>query len=268
MLRLLSRASALALVSCTVLPNEPPPSDLQARADAVAARVSRIRDLEQRRSVPAARQSKAELHEVFDVEIEEEWREGGAGMERAMKAFGLMPSDLDLKPFLGEFLRESVGGYYDPEEERFFVIADDADGTSDGRDDFDDGEPGLDEDDAAEEFVLAHELTHAIDDQAFDFDRIEEEREFDDDRALAFSSLVEGSAMEGGVEYVLDRGGLPMSSAGPFLSPLIGLFSGLSPARIDDLTSDLDDDQAAVMRRAPPILKYSLTFPYFQGWAF
>lgn len=250
--------AGLCLVSCNILPDEPPPAELQARADVVAAKVARIRDLSLEKVVPAAPQGKDELHEIFQAEIDEEWETSGAGMERSMKAFGLIPAGLDLKPFLGEFLRESVGGYYDPEQERFFVIRDDDEVSDDLEEAADEGE----------EFVLAHELTHAIDDQHFGLDLIREERDFDDDEALAFSALVEGSAMEGGAEYMLDRGGVPISSAGPFISPLIGLFSGLDAAKVDEFTTEIDEDELDVLTDAPPIIKHSMIFPYFQGWAF
>src|SRR5690606_14724323 len=117
------------------------------------------------------------------------------------------------------FYRENIAGYYDPEQDRFFVIEPDAPeaveaAEEEGMEDEDEAEL-LHEDDLKEEFVLAHELTHAIDDQHFGLDEIREERDLDDDQDLAFSALVEGSAMEGGTEYMLDRIGLPLSTAGP-----------------------------------------------------
>ena len=259
---LVTRAAGLALVgavlaACNILPDPDPPSELQARADEVAERTARIRGLTLKKNVPAASQGKETLHDVFQVMIDEEWDAEGAGMERALKAFGLVASTVDLKPLLGDFYKENVGGYYDPEEERFYVVAE----TNDG-----DDTPKVAE---AEEFVLAHELTHAIDDQHFDLDAYEKENDIDDDGSLAYSALVEGAAMEGGVDSLFDRFGAPASTAGPFLSPIIrAFFGGISPERTNSLTEGMDDDADRQMAKTPGIIKQGMVFPYLQGWAF
>ena len=42
--------------------------------------------------------------------------------------------------------------------------------------------------------VIAHELTHALADQHYDLDKMQEVVEHDDDRSMALSSLIEGEA--------------------------------------------------------------------------
>src|ERR1022692_3814023 len=67
--------------------------------------------------------------------------------ELVLKKFGLLPRDFDLQTFLLALLREQVAGYYDPKTETVNLL----DWT-----DIEQQRP-----------VLAHELTHALQDQSF-----------------------------------------------------------------------------------------------------
>ena len=44
------------------------------------------------------------------------------GMERAYKAFGLVPASMDLRKFMLELLTEQVAGYYDPKAKTLYVV--------------------------------------------------------------------------------------------------------------------------------------------------
>src|ERR1700684_876556 len=66
--------------------------------------------------------------------------------ELVLKKFGLLPRDFDLQTFLVALLREEVGGYYDPQTKTVNLL---------------EWVP-IEE----QEPVMAHELTHALQDQA------------------------------------------------------------------------------------------------------
>lgn len=251
---------ALALVSsaCSILPAEKIDDlPLEERSRRVTRQVARIRDLSLEHEVPVAVKSKDELRAVMEREVNEIWPQEGAGLERAYKVLGLVPKDLDLQPFMVDFLKESVAGYYDPEKKEFFTI--DRDEKDEEKDD------GFDID---ARLVLPHELVHAIDDQHFDLEGIEEAGDFDDDQSSAFSALVEGSAMEAGMEHVLWSVGWPGSVAGPLLSPFVEQLSDFAAIDLDEVLEELDDEEAEKMRKAPPVVFHSMMFPYIQGWAF
>ena len=93
--------------------------------------------------------------------------------EPTLKALGLLEDDVDLEDEVTDSLDEGVVGFYDPESERLVVR---------GR-----------ELDAFVEMVIVHELVHALQDQHFELHRPELD-EADDERSLAFTSLVEGDA--------------------------------------------------------------------------
>jgi hypothetical protein len=97
------------------------------------------------------------------------------------------------------------------------------------------------------ETVMAHELTHALQDQHFDLRRLEKWPSHDSDARLAFASLVEGDAT-----LVMSR---YMTS-----NPL--RFLGV-------LVSSLKSQGAAqTFTQAPRVLRDSITFPYLSGLDF
>src|ERR1700678_3736279 len=71
--------------------------------------------------------------------------------ELVLKKFGLLPRDFDLQTFLVALLREQVAGYYDPKTKTVHLL---------------DWVP-MEE----QEPVMAHELTHALQDQAVGLDK-------------------------------------------------------------------------------------------------
>lgn len=91
---------------------------------------------------------------------------------------GLLPPDLDLEELGGRITSEGTLGYYDGATNEMTII-------SKG--------PDLP---VGVETTVAHELTHAIDDEHFGvFERVQELRE-DGDAELAYRSVVEGNASE------------------------------------------------------------------------
>ncbi len=71
--------------------------------------------------------------------------------ELVLKKFGLLPRDFDLQTFLVALLREQVAGYYDPQTKTVNLL------------------DWIDPD--QQKPVLAHELTHALQDQSFGLEK-------------------------------------------------------------------------------------------------
>lgn len=89
---------------------------------------------------------------------------------------GLIPGDMDLEDVTMDVLGEQVGGFYDPHTGTFYVM-----------------------DSVDQELVrviMAHEFTHALDDQYHDLDGIAEQVAENSDASLALHAVVEGSGME------------------------------------------------------------------------
>jgi hypothetical protein len=89
------------------------------------------------------------------------------------KLLGLVAPGLDLRALEMEVLEGQVGGFYDPATDTFFLMDTMRGGVA--------------------KVILAHELTHALDDQLYDIDKLLEKIGGETDAELAFRSVVEGS---------------------------------------------------------------------------
>lgn len=145
--------------------------------------------------------------------------------EEVLKLLGLIESRVDLRAASASVFGEQVAGYYDPRSRRLRVVS----GVStSGR--------------VLNELVLAHELTHALEDQRLELDQ--ERLATNDDRALAYLSLVEGSATDVMYDY-----GARYFSGEELLGGVLGsAFQG---------TGGL-----------PPFVTAQLVFPYQRGLEF
>ncbi len=97
------------------------------------------------------------------------------GNEVMSKMLGLVPADMDLMKKAVEMLEGQVAGFYAPEEDTFYIM---------------DRFVG-----PAANVIIAHEFTHALDDQLYDIDDDMRARLDDSDAGMAYHAVVEGSGM-------------------------------------------------------------------------
>lgn len=160
----------------------------------------------------------------------------------AYGALGLLDPDVDLLALLSSVLTEQVVGYYDPDAGRL-VVRDDIMRTlhrvggavDEGR------------------VVLAHELVHALQDQALGLGE-SYDRERDSDADNAFRAVVEGDATLAMLGYAIEHQGGHLESVTRSPGLLRGLLSGGG--------GTLPGDALAA---APPILRVTLVTPYLDG---
>ncbi|MFT5050225.1 MAG: hypothetical protein ACI8QZ_001624 [Chlamydiales bacterium] len=139
---------------------------------------------------------------------------------------GMIPPDMHLLKVTMDLLAEQVGGFYSPASEAFYLMP-----TFTG--------------DAAR-IILAHELTHALDDQHFDLDGGFERALSSTDASTAYASVVEGSGT-----MLMTRW-------------LFANMSEISPAALQEAGSVGADALSA----APPYIWLPLMSVYMQGQAF
>jgi hypothetical protein len=173
-------------------------------------------------------------HDVSD----EEFRLDG----RAGSLIGLYPAGIDLKRETIKLLDNQVAGFYDPDTKRMIVVSGAAGaGVLAGTTQF------LMQRDLMGEMVLAHELTHALQDQHFDLSGHLDALKDNDDRALALKSVAEGDATITGFGYVI---------------------GGMDQAKLDVLVSQLSELPemfAKEAKSAPEALRTPLIFQYSAG---
>jgi hypothetical protein len=195
----------------------------------VLKETSDIRKLAVLRPVRSGAQTRGEIEQMLVRNLNESSTpEELRASELTLKKLGMLPGDFQLRPFLVELLTEQVAGYYDPKAREFFL----ADWIE------------LD----AQKPVMAHELTHALQDQHFNLRRFENWPKHDSDAQTAAHALVEGDAMLVMMQYVV-------RSPSRQLAMLKSLVLGGGSTEVYD--------------RAPRVLRETLVFPYAQGagWA-
>jgi hypothetical protein len=154
--------------------DEPPASaaELRAAVDEISAVVQAERGLTFTEPVDVELAGEGE----FQRRLLDDFDEGVDDLrntEVLLKGFGLVEADVDLVEAMRTLLGAGVVGFYDPETDELVVR-----GT------------------ALTPYVrttIAHELTHALDDQRFDLDRPEYD-DADDEIDFGFSAVVEGNA--------------------------------------------------------------------------
>lgn len=147
----------------------------------------------------------------------------------ALAALGLLPPGTDLKKMYLGLLGEQVGAFYDQHTQELVTFSGQSLSNSQNR------------------VILAHELTHALEDQHFHLANLPLETRGNDDRALAASALVEGDAT-----LVMNRYLLGNLSASVLKDSLAGA-----------LTTDVRQ-----LAAAPRFLRETLLFPYLRGQEF
>ena len=170
--------------------------------------------------------------------------------ELVLKKFGLLPRDFNLETFLVALLREEVAGYYDPKTKTVNLL---------------DWVP-MEE----QEPVMAHELTHALQDQSVGLQKWMKKGEKDlgeikkdptpadienDEIDNAREAVIEGQAQAMMFQYAIAPTGHSIVD---------------SPALVDAMVEETltGTPGTNVFNEAPIFMKESLTFPYSYGMEF
>ena len=143
----------------------------------VMSQVETVRGLRYERTVNAEAVSPQEIDRRLRGYFDTYYPRGFyARRSRAWTTIGAISGDVGILEALGRYQQGQVVGYYNSQNEEL-VYTGDAELSR------------------IEQFILAHELTHAIDDQHFDLDRLDELAASCDDEAFeAALGVVEGSA--------------------------------------------------------------------------
>jgi hypothetical protein len=220
-------------------PAKPGPSaatanaDFAAAADEVLQQMSEITGLKLRTPLKKSLRSREQIraYVINEMNEDKDAAERYAG-QRSAEAFGLLPKGFNLDSFMVDLLTEQIAGLYDPKAHEFYVA---------------DWIPAADQ-----KMVMAHELTHALQDQHFQIEDWAKAARPNDDAELARESVLEGSAMAAMVDYLLQGTGRSLQDL-PDIDPsmLIG-----------------DMESTPMLKKAPPFLKDALIFPYLDGLNF
>jgi hypothetical protein len=168
--------------------------------------------------------------------------------ELVLKKFGLLPRKFQLHDFLIKLLGEQVAGYYDEKAKTINLL---------------NWVPMN-----MQKPVMAHELTHALQDQSFDLEKlIKKDEEIEkrgpedanalikvDEESTCRTAVMEGQAMIVLIDYILAPAGRSVATAPDF---------------VDVMESQMEKHgESPVFDSAPLLIKEELTFPYGPGMKF
>jgi hypothetical protein len=168
--------------------------------------------------------------------------------ELVLKKFGLLPRKFELHDFLIKLMGEQVAGYYDEKTKTINLL----------------DWVALD----MQKPVMAHELTHALQDQSFDLGKMmKEDEEIEkrgpqdpnalikiDEKSSARTAVMEGQAMIVLLDYVLAPSGRTVED---------------SPKMVEMMVSQTEKSgDSPLLDSAPLLLRQELVFPYSAGMKF
>lgn len=193
-----------------------------------------VRELDSRAPVQFERMSRSELRERLQKDIEEQVSpEEIAAEDALLKLLGLIPDETDLEELFLDLYESQIAGFYDPEENVFYLIRDEEAELT-----------------VSDEVTFVHEYVHALQDQYLDLDRYVDEdlqESRSNDEARAFQALVEGDAQ---------------------LATTLFVFEYLSMEQIEQLIQEAGAADDGTLAATPPFLRSSLEFPYEAGGEF
>jgi hypothetical protein len=211
-------------------------TDFLAAADEVLAQMSEILHLPATSPLKKSLRSRDEIRgyvlKEFDEDRNEQKRQAD---ELLLKKLGLLPEDFALQSALLDILTEQIAGLYDPKSREFYIA---------------DWIPPADQG-----VVMAHELTHALQDQHFSIDHWADAAKPNDDAELARHAVLEGSAFDAMMDW-------QFRNQGTSVRDLPDLGALLDPRFITGGEKDSKFDAA------PAFIRDTLLFPYLSGAAF
>ncbi len=212
-----------------------------AEIDEAVAQLSKITGLQPLKKVQKDTITREGVRKFLEQKLKEEVDPEDIRLEElALKKFGLVPQDFDLKSATVDLITEQAAAFYDFRTKKLYLLE---------GDDAANGVPG------GQKMIVVHELAHALADQHFDLGKfIKKSR--NDDSSTARMAVMEGQATWLMMESMVAGLGQSMRSM-PAVADL------MSTSATEAMAS-----QYPVLAKAPLYLRASLIFPYNHGLKF
>ncbi len=218
----------------------------QTQASNVEQGIQRVRQLTFKQHVPVVLKTPNEVEQMVLADLHRDYSDEQLDADgKAGAMLGLYPMGIDLKAETVKLLKSQIAGFYDPHEKEMVLV----EGAT--------PVPITDrmlefvvQRDLVDDMLLAHELTHALQDQNFALQDKLDACKDNSDREMALKSVAEGDATMAGFAYVAGR---------------------MDNSVADSLTASLKslpETFAAQSKDTPEGLGYPLIFQYSEGVRF
>jgi hypothetical protein len=226
-------SSSTSSSSQTPAPSNP---EFLRAADEVLQQMSQLLGLPVKVPLKKSLRSKQQIREYLVQEEKDDKDKAQRDADaKTIEAFGLIPKNFPLESFMLDVLTDQIAGLYDPKAGEFYIA---------------DWIPADEQ-----RSVMAHELTHALEDQSYHIDPWIKSARPNDDAELAREAVSEGSAMAAMVDYSLREQKIGVRDL-PDVTVL------LRSGAVDEMSKDPH------LAKAPPYLRDDLLFPYLAGTTF
>ncbi len=198
--------------------------------------VSKLRELSVKKQVPCQLQNRTEVEKYIRSSIKKKIPEERIRHEGVVyKMLGFLPPDYDYLNQVIALYTEQLGGYYDPEKKQYVMAA---------------WMPAV-----IQMPIAVHELTHALQDQHFNLEKLIDQEHESSDTVLAHTALIEGDATAVMLDYTRRLNGQPSIAKDESVS--LFLIQNVSGAML-----------SPTLRQAPSAIQASMLFPYVSGLNF
>ncbi len=221
-----------AAASTAANPAAPLPNPSTATVDPsiltrIEEQISALRGLPRKQDVPLRFVTREQLRAYLLLSIDRDYLpEERESDQKLYVTLGLIRPDENLLKIMLDLYQEQVLGFYDDKEKAMYVVTD--------------GGPFG----PAEKSTFAHEFTHALQDQSFDFQALRPPHRHNNDRYAAATAIAEGDAM---------------------LSERQWMQAHLTQNEINQASAGGD---SAALNQAPLVVRTQLLFPYISGLDF
>jgi hypothetical protein len=205
-----------------------------------------IRELGFKQHVPLVLKTPDEVEQMVIADLKRDYTDAQLDADgKAGAMLGLFPPGMDLKAESVKLLKSQIAGFYDPHQKQMVLVEGAAQvGFSDRMLEF------MVQRDLVNDMLLAHELTHALQDQNFGLQDSLDKLKNNSDAEIALKSVAEGDATIAGFAYVAGR--MDNSIAETLTSHL----------------QNLPEAFAAQAKDTPEGISYPLIFQYSDGVRF
>jgi hypothetical protein len=200
------------------------------RRTQIEKQVQEIRGLKFKHPVVYQSLDRAGIRQVVESKLAVQYTDQEfQDLSTGYSAIGLLPPDFPLKQTFVNLLGEQIGAFYDQHQHQLFMFQD------------------ASLENAQNRVILAHELTHALQDQNFNLLNYALEIKDNDDREYAASALIEGDATLVMTQYMMQD---------------------MSWNTLSDTVTYSATQSMVQIRKAPRFLREMLVFPYLKGQVF
>src|SRR3990172_652229 len=164
----------------------PPTTITPANPEEILAGISQFRELPVKKDVPIEYTPRVQLMAATSDERKlDQVRESLGGFDAYLQLLNLLPDDADLASMMTHMAAEQILGAYSLDEQKMMLVGDEGDLS------------------ALDEVTLAHEYTHALQDQSLDVGHKLRRLADDSDARFGLHILMEGDATFTSLAYIM-----------------------------------------------------------------